>query len=230
MLLSNSTIKGQPYFAWPAPYVKDFAARHKITDIAFVPYAAVAFSFDHYTDMFQKAVAELGIKVQGVHANPGAVETASCIAVGGGNTFALLKRCYENNLVEKIRARTGSGTPYIGWSAGSNLSCPLLCTTNDMPIVEPPSFKALNLIPFQINPHYTDKTIEGHGGESRDTRINEFIELNQDKYVAGIPEGALLELDNGVISYKGVGHLKVFKYGEEPALYSEGDNVSFLMH
>lgn len=230
LLLSNSTLIGEPYFAWPLPYYKAFVEKHNITDIAFVPFAAVTFSFEEYTRIFQEAVASLGVQVHNVAQNPEALNTASAIAVGGGNTFALLKRSYESGAVEIIQRRVAEGTPYSGWSAGANLSCPMLCTTNDMPIVEPPSFKALNLIPFQINPHYTDRTLDGHGGESRDTRIKEYIELNQDMFVAGIPEGALIELENGAISYKGSGALKVFKYGKEPQLFQPGDNISLLLN
>lgn len=230
LLLSNSTLKGEPYFSWPLPYFEAFVKKHGIFDIAFVPYAAVTFSFEEYTRIFQEAIKGLGVTVRNVAEDQEALATASAIAVGGGNTFALLKRCYESGAVETIQDRVKNGTPYSGWSAGANLSCPMLCTTNDMPIVEPPSFKALNLIPFQINPHYTDRTLDGHGGESRDTRIKEYLAMNQDMYVAGVPEGALIELEAGSISYKGTGALKVFKHGQEPKLFQPGDNISMLLN
>jgi dipeptidase E len=229
LLLSNSTLPGDPYFQWPLPYVKAFCERLNVKKIAFVPFAAVTFSFDKYTEILQKAVKGIGLEIIGVHNNPNALEEADAVAVGGGNTFALLKRSYEAGLVEKIQEKVNGGMPYMGWSAGSNMSCPFIFTTNDMPIVEPPSFKALNLVPFQINPHYTDKTIANHGGETRDTRINEFIAINEDMHVAAISEGSLIEIENGKPFYKGVGELKHFKNGQEPAVYSEQDDISFLL-
>lgn len=229
LLLSNSTLPGQPYFSWPMPYVGNFVENHGIRTLAFVPYAAATFSFEKYTQMLQKALDPLNIEVINVDTQPSAVKAADAIAVGGGNTFALLKRCYEHGLVSSIQEQVAQGKPYMGWSAGANLSCPTLCTTNDMPIVEPPSFNALNLIPFQINPHYTDQTIPNHGGESRDTRLTEYLALNSDMCVAGIPEGSLLEMDSGQLSFKGEGLLKVFKSGQEPTLYKTGDDISFLL-
>ena len=147
LLLSNSTLKGEPYFSWPLPYFEAFVRKHSISDIAFVPYAAVTFSFEEYTRIFSEAIEGLGLKVHNVAEDQEALSSASAIAVGGGNTFALLKRCYESGAIETIQKRVNGGTPYSGWSAGANLSCPMLCTTNDMPIVEPPSFNALNLRP-----------------------------------------------------------------------------------
>lgn len=229
LLLSNSTIKGEPYFNWPLAYVKHFTERLAIKKVAFVPYAAITFSFDEYEALFQKAVKHLGIEVISVHKNPDAINQTDAIAVGGGNTFALLKKCYEEGLVERISNLAQNGKPYMGWSAGANLACPFLSTSNDMPIAQPPSFEALNLIPFQINPHYTNKVIDGHGGESRDTRLNEYITYNQEMEVAAIPEGSLIEISDNIISFKGVGPMKRFKYGETVSKYFEGDDISFLL-
>lgn len=229
LLLSNSTLPGEPYFTWPLPFVREFANKHQIKKIAFVPYAAVTFSFEKYTEILQTAVQQLGIEVINIDSNPGAIYEADGIAVGGGNTFALLKRCYERGLVEPIRNAVANGMPYMGWSAGSNLACPTLCTTNDMPIVQPPTFESLNLIPFQINPHYTEKTIANHGGESRDTRLKEYIAINPDKYVAAIPEGSLIEINGDEIAFKGAGQLKTFKNGEDAKVYSSSDDLSFLL-
>ncbi|MGB0428830.1 MAG: dipeptidase PepE [Bacteroidia bacterium] len=228
LLLSNSTLKGDPYFQWPLPYVQAFCERLNIKKVAFVPFAAVTFSFDEYTSILQKATKSIGLEIIGVHNNVNALAEADAVAVGGGNTFALLKRTYEAGLVQKIRDKVNNGVPYMGWSAGSNMACPYVFTTNDMPIVEPPSFNALNLIPFQINPHYTNMVLKGHGGESRDTRINEFTAINN-LNVAAIPEGSLIEVAGSKIAYKGAGQLKHFKQGQQPKLYTQTDDISFLL-
>ncbi len=228
LLLSNSTLKGDPYFQWPLPHLKSFCSRLNIKKLAFVPFAAVTFSYDKYTEIVQNAAKPIGLEILGIHNHPNALNEADAVAVGGGNTFALLKRLYDANLVDAIREKVNGGMPYMGWSAGSNMACPSIFTTNDMPIVEPPSFNALNLVPFQINPHYTDKVIEGHGGESRDTRINEFIAIN-DLDVAAIPEGSLIEISGNNIAFKGVGELKHFKQGQEPKNYHPNDDISFLL-
>jgi len=127
------------------------------------------------------------------------VRACDAIAVGGGNTFRLLARLYEFGLLDPIRQRVQDGAPYVGWSAGSNVACPTIRTTNDMPVVEPPSFDALGLVPFQINPHFTDAAIPNHGGETRSERLLEFLELNPTMPVLSLREGtALLADDRGM--------------------------------
>ncbi|MBI1185594.1 dipeptidase PepE [bacterium] len=229
LLLSNSTLPGEPYFSWPLPYVKAFTHRLGIRKMAFVPFAAVTFSFDEYERMFQKAMSLLGIEVESVHHGLQVLQNADAVAVGGGNTFALLKRCYEAGLVEMLREKVNHGMPYMGWSAGSNLACPRLCTTNDMPIVEPPSFNSLGLVPFQINPHYTEKTIEGHGGESRMTRLMEFLALNEGVKVAAVPEGCLLEMNDNQLWYKGMHPMKVLEHGKEALIIQPDSLVNQLL-
>ena len=170
LLLSNSTIKGEAYLGWPKQDLLDFCAGVK--KIAFVPFAAVTFSYDEYVESVQQALGD-DFEVIGVHSVQDKLElikSADCLAVGGGNTFRLLAKMQEYDLLSTIRQRVENGVPYIGWSAGSNVACPTLMTTNDMPIVQPESFSALGLISFQINAHYTAKTIAGHGGESRQDR------------------------------------------------------------
>jgi len=122
-----------------------------------------------------------------------------------------------------------AGTPYIGWSAGSNVACPTIMTTNDMPVTIPDSFDAFNLIPFQINPHYLDANPSGHAGETREQRINEFIEMNQDKYVLGLREGTMLMVENGKISLIGNKNARLFYHGAIPVELSVKDDLSFLM-
>jgi dipeptidase E len=121
------------------------------------------------------------------------------------------------------------GTPYLGWSAGSNVACPTLRTTNDMPIIDPCGFDTLGLVPFQINPHYLDKNPEGHGGETREQRIQEFLEINPDTYVVGLREGTMLEVNNSGIKLIGNLPARIFKKGQEPRELTSGDDFGFLI-
>jgi dipeptidase E len=170
----------------------------KKTRIAFVPYAGVTFSFDAYEGIVRPVFERLGYELESVHrsGNPReAIERADAIAVGGGNTFALLKRLYEAGIVEAIRAKVMTGAAYLGWSAGSNVACPTIRTTNDMPIVQPPTLKALALVPFQINPHFISGKPAGHNGESREERLAEFLAINLPEQVLALPEGSALLSD-----------------------------------
>jgi dipeptidase E len=136
---------------------------------------------------------------------------------------------YEAGLIESIRARVGIGTPYIGWSAGSNVACPTIRTTNDMPIVEPPSFDALNLVPFQINPHYTDEVLANHAGETRAERIAEFLKANPGSRVVGLREGGILRIEGREVSLLGGKTARVFKGGQEAEEHGPGDGLRFLL-
>ena len=194
LLLSNSTNFGEEYLAYPKQTIKEFL-RGIGTNIIFIPYAGVTFSWDDYTQKVNEALSEIQVKVLGIHTTNDPVKSvteADAILVGGGNSFQLLNLLYKNGLVEVIKEKISSGTPYIGWSAGSNMACPTIKTTNDMPVVEPPSFDALDLISFQINPHYTEAVIPNHGGESRELRILEFLEANKEMVVVGLPEGYVI--------------------------------------
>lgn len=218
LLLSNSTNFGEEYLSYPRQTIKDFLGSIR-NNIVFIPYAGVTFSWDEYTDKVNDALAEIGIRLSGIHSmdNPvQSIEEADAIMVGGGNSFNLLKELYKNDLIKAIQEKVHSGTPYIGWSAGANMACPTLKTTNDMPVVEPPSFEALNLIPFQINPHYTEAVIPNHGGESRELRLLEFIEANKEMLVIGLPEGMIIQSKNGQYDLIGDKKVKIFKYGMEP--------------
>ena len=122
----------------------------------------------------------------------------------------------DNNLIDIVRKKVLAGTPYIGWSAGSNVACPTIRTTNDMPVVEPDSFDAFNLIPFQINPHYLDANPAGHAGETREQRIEEFIEANPGIFVAGLREGTMLIRENEKLSLFGPRKIRIFRKGDMP--------------
>ncbi|TKC88385.1 dipeptidase PepE [Trinickia terrae] len=192
--------------------------KHEARKIVFVPFAGVALSFDAYEATVKPAFEKLGYALESIHrsANPRqAIERADAIAVGGGNTFALLKRMYEADIADAIRAKVREGTPYVGWSAGSNVACPTIRTTNDMPIVQPPTLRALGLVPFQINPHFISGKPVGHNGESREERIVEFLDINAPEQVLALPEGSalLVEDTHGTV------------LGERGALHFESKDV-----
>jgi dipeptidase E len=174
----------------------------------------------------------LGVTVHSIHleADPvAAVKKAAVIVVGGGNTFHLVKMMHETGIMEAVREKVMSGTPYIGWSAGANVACPTMKTTNDMPISEPSSFNCLGLVPFQINPHYLDANPAGHGGETREQRILEFLAVNRNVTVAGLREGTLFRVKGNAIQLQGSRPMRLFRFGEEPKEIMPGDDVGFLL-
>jgi dipeptidase E len=159
---------------------------------------------------------------------------AAVIMVGGGNTFKLLHDIYELKLLDLIRDQVNKGTAYIGWSAGSNITGPTIGTTNDMPIIEPKSLNALGILPFQINPHYTNAKPEGHHGETRDQRLEEFSKLNYGVPIVALPEGTALKLEQNVLQYIGEKPGVLFTSGEEERQVlkkemMDKDDLSFLM-
>jgi dipeptidase E len=228
LLFSNSTNAGEEYLTYPLPYIKNFLKNIKSKNIAFIPYAAVTFSFDEYEEHVNNRLNTIGYSVKSVHHsdNPAdQIKKADIIIIGGGNTFHLLTHLYKNDLLKAIREKVLNGTPYIGWSAGSNVACPTICTTNDMPVIQPPSFDALNLIPFQINPHYIDANPEGHAGETREQRILEFLAANNEKTVVGLREGTLLHIENNRIELKGKKPARIFKYKQTPIEIDAGKDL-----
>ncbi|PAP80754.1 dipeptidase E [Rubrivirga sp. SAORIC476] len=211
LLLSNSTSPGHPYLVhardWIAEAIGD--ARR----VAFVPYAAVTFSYDEYVRRVRERLDGLGLEIEGVHTADDpvrAVAEAEAVLVGGGNTFHLLREMHRLGLVAAIRETVGAGAPYVGWSAGANVAAPTIRTTNDMPIVEPPSFDALGLIGFQINPHYTDAHPPGHQGETRAQRLAEFVAANPAVPVVGLPEGTALRFVGADVSLLGAERAVLF--------------------
>jgi dipeptidase E len=232
LLISNSTNAGEGYLAYCRRSIADFLTTSGVTKILFLPYAAVTFSYDEYRQRVQNQMDAFGIEVDSVHrhADPvKAVDAAQAIVVGGGNTFHLLKNVQAAGLTAPIRRRVQRGTPYVGWSAGANLACPTLCTTNDMPVVEPESFAALHLIPFQINPHYTDFFDPKHGGETREQRIAEYLAAHPGMYVAGLREACMFQVDGTHLQLLGPRPLRLFRHGQAPQEYTSGDDLSFLM-
>ena len=208
LLLSSSRVGNTGYLEHALPIISNFLQSSEYTGkpLIFVPFAGVAVGFDNYESTVKQAFQSIGIEINSLHHaedKAKAIRGSGGVVIGGGNTFALLNSLYQFDILEVIKEAVNSGIPYIGWSAGSNISAPTIRTTNDMPIIEPPSFNALNFLNWQINPHYIDGNPPGHNGETRKQRLEEFLVLNSDKKVIGIPEGTALQLTNEELSYIG---------------------------
>jgi dipeptidase E len=239
LLISNSTMAGEAYLGWPREFITDFLKKNKVKEVAFVPYAGVGLSNDSLTasyDVYEQRVADvfsgMDFKIESVHraGDPSEmIRQAEAIAVGGGNTFHLVYEMHRTGVMQAIREKTEQGVPYMGWSAGSNVACPTLMTTNDMPIIEPASFQCTGLVPFQINPHYLDANPEGHGGETRQQRIEEFLVVNRGMKVLGLREASLLEIEGNKMTLLGQRDLRLFEFGKEPVEYPSGSDLSFLL-
>ncbi|WP_371379393.1 dipeptidase PepE [Thalassotalea aquiviva] len=224
LLLSSSREGNTEYLSHAKPMINDHLKG--ITEVLFIPYAGVSISYDEYTERVQSALSDCQITIVGIHqcADPiAAVKEAKAIAVGGGNTFHLLHQLYQHKLVKEIQTRVNDGCPYIGWSAGSNIAGMSIKTTNDMPIIQPKSFDALNLVPIQLNPHYTDFNPPGHNGETREQRLQEFMVLNPTTYVIGIQEGSALKMQNNHLRLIGGKQGFVFKAGDKTTVEDQSD-------
>ncbi|TNV12497.1 dipeptidase PepE [Buttiauxella sp. B2] len=199
-LLMSSSRMGELGYLEHAEQQLHTIFQHDAEEVLFIPYAAVSFSFDEFENIVKAAFERYGYGLKSIHrfSDPvSAVKNAKAIAVGGGNTFALLNRLYQSNIVELISQRVNDGElPYVGWSAGSNIATPTIRTTNDMPIVQPPSFNALNIAPFQMNPHFISGKPVGHNGESREERLNEFLSINPEEQLLALYEGSALYIEN----------------------------------
>ncbi|PHR66968.1 MAG: dipeptidase PepE [Idiomarina sp.] len=221
LLLSSSRAGDSDYLA---PCIKPITEHCGQRRILFIPYAGVGFSHAAYTEKVRAALAPTGIEIYGIESETDpvtAIKHAEAIMVGGGNTFQLLAKLYENKLIAPIRAAVKSGIPYIGWSAGSNIAGLSIRTTNDMPIIEPPSFQALNLVPVQLNPHYTDYQPPGFHGETRDQRLGEFMAIEPNTPIIAIPEGAYLRINGAQMHYFGDAPGYVFKGGIKQPIMPE---------
>ncbi len=218
LLASTSTVYGGTYLS----YLHDELTRFfdGIDSIVFVPYARPSgISHDEYNEIAQKGFSQIGKKIIGLHTfeNPiQALKEAKAIFTGGGNTFLLVTKLYELKLMETLREVVEGGTPYMGTSAGSNIAGQTMQTTNDMPIIYPPSFKTLGIVPFNLNPHYLDPDPNSkHKGETRETRIKEFHKLN-DIPVIGLREGSWICFENGKFTLKGDFTARLFLKNETP--------------
>lgn len=217
IIASTSTVHESGYLEY---ILSDLKLVFKDTkDILFVPYARPGgISHDDYTEIAAKAFSKIGIQVRGIHefSNPiEAVKSAKGIFIGGGNTFVLVHQLYKNKLVDVIKEAVLDGTPYFGTSAGSNICGLTIGTTNDMPIIYPPSFKTFGFVPFNINPHYLDPDPKSkHMGETRATRIKEFHKFNTQP-VVGLREGSWLQVKGNSIILKGNLTARIFEYEKE---------------
>lgn len=218
IIASTSTLHGGNYLEYILP---ELELHFKNTStIIFIPYARPSgISHDEYTKIVKNAFENINKKVIGLHEfeNPSnALEQAEGIFTGGGNTFLLVNELYRNNIISTLENKLKSGTPYLGTSAGSNICGLTMGTTNDMPIVYPPSFQTLGMVPFNINPHYLDPDSNStHMGETRETRINEFHKFNPQP-VIGLREGSWLEVRNNTIVLKGSLTARWFEVGKIP--------------
>ncbi len=195
LLLSNSRNPAGEYLVDAQAALARFAGQRR--KALFFPFAGVTVDWDAYLAMVQQAVQPIGFELTGAHVCPDlrdAISRAELLLVGGGNTFRLLQEMRVRACLGPIRAAISAGAHYIGWSAGAVLASPTICTTNDMPIVDPRGFDALAVVPFQINAHYNNALPAGHQGETRNQRIAEYLVLNPQSRVVGLPEGNWLEV------------------------------------
>ncbi len=227
LLLSNSS-SPLGFLTHALPAIADWARPAEGTRVLFVPYAGVTRTWDAYETLVGEALQPAGLALDSLHRAQRPLEAiarATHIVVGGGNTFALVRELRRTGQLAAIAERVRSGgARYLGWSAGANLACPRLCTSNDMPIVDPMGFDTLGLVPFQINPHYTEAHPEGHRGETRQQRLREFALLNPGVPVLGLPEGTGVRADAG--SYTLLGDPQTparwFTDAEAPAILPMG--------
>jgi dipeptidase E len=214
LLISSSNVHGYGYLDHPEPFMRVFLGDAR--RVAFVPFAA--HDHDAYTARVRERLARMELDVISIDD----LDRAEAIFIGGGNTFRLLKTLYNRDLLNPIRDRVRAGLPYLGASAGTVIAAPTMQTTNDMPIVEPPSFAALGLIDFQINPHYLDSDPQStHRGETREERIREYLEENAGP-VVGLREGSMIQVENGVTTLFGEKTARLFRRGEEPGEIEPG--------
>ena len=230
IIASTSTVFGGTYLDYLLPVLKEHFKG--ISNLVFIPFARPGgITHDEYTEKVKPIFKQLNIEVKGIHQfeNPiEAIQNAEAIFTGGGNTFVLVDMLYKYNLLDAIQKVVENGTPYLGTSAGSNICGLTMNTTNDMPIVYPPSFRTLGLVSFNLNPHYLDP-IEGsqHMGETRETRIKEFHQFNPQS-VLGLREGSWLEVLGNKITLKGDLPARLFQQGKEPIEIETGTDLSNL--
>lgn len=228
LLISNSTLHGSGYLDHAEAEIRSFLGQ--VDRILFIPFAL--YDHDSYAAKARNRFNAMGYELDSIHEAQDpveAVEGMEAIFIGGGNTFRLLKALYAFDLLSTIHRRIGHGVPYIGSSAGANVAGPTIKTTNDMPIVEPPSFNALGLVSFQINPHYLDPDPDStHMGETREERILQFLEENETPVVA-LREGAMIRVEQGSITLKGSSGARIFRKGQVPLEVQPGSKLDDLL-
>ena len=228
LLISNSTVHGKGYLDHVEAELLDLLDSRK--KIAFIPFAL--YDRNRYFTQVSSRLSRIGLQVTSVHDISNArrvVREADAIFVGGGNTFRLLKGLHEWNLIESIRERVNAGVPYIGSSAGSIVAGPSLKTTKDMPVVQPPSFDALGLVPFQVSPHFLDPDPSStHMGETQEERINQFLEENEAP-VLGLREGSFVRIREEKTTLLGPNTARIFRRGHEPVEAPSGSDLAQLL-
>lgn len=231
LIISTSTVHGKPYLSYMTDEIKSHF--EGVSEIVFIPFARPGgITWDEYTAVARKYFESIDISVKGIHEfndMQTGLKNAQGVFTGGGNTFVLLKEVWEQGIMETLREKINGGMPYMGTSAGSNLTGQTVNNTNDMPIVYPPTFEAVGAIPFNINPHYLDPDPNSkHMGETRETRIKEYLTYN-DLTVVGLREGSYLKVNGNNISLGGELSMRVFEKGKEPYEVESGGDVQFLM-
>jgi dipeptidase E len=228
LLISNSTLYGSGFLDHAEQEIRDFLGN--IGRVLFVPLAL--HDQNSYAAKTRTWFNAMGYELDSIHEasdKPQAVKDAAAIFIGGGNTFRLLKALYDFQILKLIREKVEDGMPYVGSSAGSNVAGPTIKTTNDMPIVEPPSFQSLNLVSFQINPHYLDPDPDSkHMGETREERILQFLEENNTP-VVGLREGAMVRVEGGSTILKGRTGARIFRKGQQSVEVKPGTRLDELI-
>jgi dipeptidase E len=234
LALSSSRTGNDEYLQHALPLIKDLLGRDRIK-VAFIPFASVSKPYSDYLKMVRDGLDSLGYQIILVDEQEPqkAISTCDAIMIGGGNTFKLLHNIYALNLFQLIQEKVAAGTPYIGWSAGSNITGLTISTTNDMPIIQPRSFNAFGFLPFQLNPHYINEKNEGFHGETRDQRLEEFVILNPGLPVIGLPEGTALILQRQKLLYAGPDPAFMFTTAKDGTVdkrkIENGEDLSFLL-
>lgn len=228
LLISNSTLYGSGYLDHAEPEIRNFLGT--VTGVLFIPFAL--YDRDAYASQARQRFQKMQYGLESIHEVADArkaVNSAEAVFIGGGNTFRLLKALYDSDVLSAIRRRVEDGMPYIGSSAGANVAGPTIKTTKDMPIVEPPSFDALGIVPFQISPHYLDPDPNStHMGETQEERIRQFLEEN-DTTVFGLREGAMLRIEKGATILKGSSGARIFRKGFNPVETLPGTELNYLL-
>lgn len=232
LAFSSSKEGSHGYMQTAVPVIQKFLGTEPLA-IAFIPFAAVSLSYEVYADKVRKGLEGLPyiISTADTATAKKVIEKADVIMVGGGNTFKLLHDLYAYGLTELIKEKVNNGTPYIGWSAGSNITGATICTSNDMPIINPGTFTALAFFPFQINPHYYNQTVEGFHGETRNQRLAEFLHLNPKIPVVALPEGTALLQDENKLKLQGSTEAFLFRWEKEmvQSVLPTGEDLSYLL-
>jgi len=228
LLISSSNVHGTGYLDHAEPEIRDFLGATR--RVLFFPWALR--DLDGYAAKVRERLGRMDFDVDSAHEAPDpvrAVEDAEAVFVGGGNTFRLLKKMYELDLLVPLRRRVREGMPYIGSSAGSNVAGETIRSTNDMPVVEPPTLSALGIVPFCMNPHYLDPDpTSTHKGETREERIAQFHEENEQP-VVGLREGAILRVEGDTVSLRGIARMRLFRRGQPPQEFEPGARLDFLL-